>query len=121
MTAKTAPLPVTIYKTFAEQTEAVCHAMYGRPKQIVVDSAKEFQSSTFTTGCADFGINVRTRNKGTVHRGGVVERLLGKVNTRAAVAAIESGEERISSSTVIALGCVPLSRRRNSALRQAMT
>jgi putative transposase len=56
-------------------------AMYGRPKQIVVDSAKEFQSSTITTGCADFGIAVRTRNKGTVHRGGVVERLLGKVNT----------------------------------------
>lgn len=55
--------------------------MHGRPKQIVVDSAKEFQSSTFTTGCADFGITVRTRNKGTVHRGGVVERLLGKVNT----------------------------------------
>ena len=55
--------------------------MYGRPKLIVVDSAKEFQSSTFTTGCADFGIAVRTRNKGTVHRGGIVERLLGKVNT----------------------------------------
>lgn len=55
--------------------------MCGRPKQIVVDSAKEFQSSTFTTGCADFGIAVRTRNKGTVHRGGIVERLLGKVNT----------------------------------------
>lgn len=55
--------------------------MYGRPKQIVVDSAKEFQSSTFTKGCADFGITVRTRNKGTVHRGGIVERLLGKVNT----------------------------------------
>ncbi|WP_227754463.1 transposase family protein [Stagnihabitans tardus] len=55
--------------------------MYGRPKQIVVDSAKEFQSSTFTKGCADFGIAVRTRNKGTVHRGGIVERLLGKVNT----------------------------------------
>lgn len=56
-------------------------AMHGRPKQIVVDSAKEFQSNTFTKGCADFGITVRTRNKGTVHRGGVVERLLGKVNT----------------------------------------
>lgn len=56
-------------------------AMHGRPKQILVDSAKEFQSSTFTKGCADFGITVRTRNKGTVHRGGVVERLLGKVNT----------------------------------------
>ncbi|MFN7596931.1 MAG: transposase, partial [Cereibacter sp.] len=65
----------------AERGIAHPWAMYGRPKQIVVDSAKEFQSSTFTTGCADFGISVRTRNKGTVHRGGVVERLLGKVNT----------------------------------------
>uniref|UniRef100_UPI0026399364 transposase n=1 Tax=Maricaulis sp. TaxID=1486257 RepID=UPI0026399364 len=54
--------------------------MYGRPKQIVVDSAKEFQSSTFTQGCADYGITIRSRNKGTVHRGGIVERLLGKVN-----------------------------------------
>ncbi|WP_370204718.1 Mu transposase C-terminal domain-containing protein [Pararhodobacter marinus] len=55
--------------------------MHGRPKQIVVDSAKEFQSSTFSRGCADYGISIRMRNKGTVHRGGVVERLLGKVNT----------------------------------------
>ncbi len=65
----------------AERGIAHPWTMYGRPKQIVVDSAKEFQSSTFTTGCADFGIAVRTRNKGTVHRGGIVERLLGKVNT----------------------------------------
>ncbi|MGL5012454.1 MAG: Mu transposase C-terminal domain-containing protein [Paracoccaceae bacterium] len=65
----------------AERGIAHPWAMHGRPKQIVVDSAKEFQSSTFTKGCADFGITVRTRNKGTVHRGGVVERLLGKVNT----------------------------------------
>ena len=52
------------------------------------------------------------------------EGLIGEVVdivTRAAVAAILSGEERISSSTDIALGYVPLSRRRNSALRQAMT
>ena len=55
--------------------------MHGRPKQIVVDSAKEFQSNTFSRGCADYGISIRMRNKGTVHRGGVVERLLGKVNT----------------------------------------
>lgn len=55
--------------------------MYGRPRQIVVDSAKEFQSSAFTQGCADYGITIRTRNKGTVHRGGIVERLMGKVNT----------------------------------------
>lgn len=46
-----------------------------------MDSAKEFQSSTFTQGCADYGITIRTRNKGTVHRSGIVERLLGKVNT----------------------------------------
>ena len=65
----------------AERGISHAWAMHGRPKQIVVDSAKEFQSRTFTKGCADFGITVRTRNKGTVHRGGVVERLLGKVNT----------------------------------------
>tara|TARA_R110002049_G_scaffold185552_3_gene353748 strand:+ start:559 stop:1899 length:1341 start_codon:yes stop_codon:yes gene_type:complete len=55
--------------------------MYGRPKKIVVDSAMEFRSASFTRGCAEYGIAIKTRNKGTVHRGGVVERLLGKVNT----------------------------------------
>lgn len=55
--------------------------MHGRPKQIVVDSAKEFQSGTFNRGCADYGISICMRNKGTVHRGGVIKRLLGKVNT----------------------------------------
>lgn len=65
----------------AERGIAHPWAKHGRPKQIVVDSAKEFQNSTFKTGCADFGIAIRTRNKGTVHFGGVVERLLGKVNT----------------------------------------
>jgi SpoVK/Ycf46/Vps4 family AAA+-type ATPase len=52
------------------------------------------------------------------------EGLIGEVVdivTRAAIAAIESGEERITSSTVMALGYVPLSRRRNSALRHEMT
>ena len=52
------------------------------------------------------------------------EGLIGEVVdivTRAAVAAIESGEERITFSTVMALGYVPLSRRRNSALRHSMT
>jgi hypothetical protein len=37
------------------------------------------------------------------------------------VAAVENGEERITSSTIMALGYVPLSRRRNSNLRHAMT
>ena len=52
------------------------------------------------------------------------EGLIGEVVdivTRAAVAAAETGEERITSSTVMALGYVPLSRRRNSALRHSMT
>ena len=52
------------------------------------------------------------------------EGLIGEVVdivTRAAIAAIENGEERITSSTVMALGYVPLSRRRNSALRHSMT
>ena len=52
------------------------------------------------------------------------EGLIGEVVdivTQAAGAAIESGEERITSSTITALGYVPLSRRRNSALRHSMT
>ncbi|WP_232816712.1 Mu transposase C-terminal domain-containing protein [Paracoccus zhejiangensis] len=54
--------------------------MQGRPKMIVVDSAKEFRSMSFARSCADYGIMIKSRNKGTVHRGGLVERLLGKVN-----------------------------------------
>ena len=52
------------------------------------------------------------------------EGLIGEVVdivTRAAIAAVESREERITSSTVMALRYVPLSLRRNSALRHAMT
>ncbi|MFV1529059.1 hypothetical protein VW017_07685, partial [Phaeobacter sp. JH209A] len=55
--------------------------MFGRPKKVVVDSAMEFRSTSFIRGCAEYGIVIQSRNKGTVHRGGVVERLLGKVNT----------------------------------------
>ena len=52
------------------------------------------------------------------------EGLIGEVVdivVRAAVAAIESGEDRITPGTITALGYVPLSRRRNSTLRNAMT
>ena len=58
----------------------------------------------------------------TIHT--LSEGLIGEVVdivTQAAGAAIESGEERITSSTITALGYVPLSRRRNSALRHSMT
>lgn len=51
---------------------------------------------------------------------GLIEEVVYIV-TRAAVPAVESGEERITSSSVIALGYVPLSRRRHSALRHAIT
>lgn len=52
------------------------------------------------------------------------EGLIGEtveIVARAAVSAIESGEDRITAATVAALGYVPLSRRRNSSLRTAMT
>ena len=54
--------------------------MFGRPKQIVTDSAKEFRGTAFQRGCADYGVSIRRRNRGRVHEGGVVERLLGKLN-----------------------------------------
>ncbi|GHE06452.1 transposase [Allgaiera indica] len=65
------------------QDRGIDHAwpMQGRPKVVVVDSAKEFKGNSFSRGCADYGITIKPRNKGTVHHGGVVERLLGKVNT----------------------------------------
>jgi SpoVK/Ycf46/Vps4 family AAA+-type ATPase len=52
------------------------------------------------------------------------EGLIGEVVdvvTRAAVGAIECGEDRITSSIITSLGYVPLSRRQNSALRHSMT
>ena len=52
------------------------------------------------------------------------EGLIGEVVeivTRAAVAAISRGEGRITGATLWDLGYVPLSRRRNSALRHDMT
>ncbi len=51
------------------------------------------------------------------------EGLIGEVVdivTRAAVAAISGGEEKITTTSLDALGYVPLSRRRNSALRIEM-
>lgn len=53
---------------------------FGRPKQIVADSAKEFKGIAFESGCTEYGISIRRRNRGRVHEGGVVERLLGKLN-----------------------------------------
>jgi putative transposase len=64
------------------ETRGIVHAWptFGRPKQIVTDSAKEFRGTAFQRGCAEFGVSIRRRNRGRVHEGGVVERLLGKLN-----------------------------------------
>jgi putative transposase len=64
------------------ETRGIAHAWptFGRPKQIVTDSAKEFLGTAFKRGCAEYGVTIRRRNRGRVHEGGVVERLLGKLN-----------------------------------------
>lgn len=54
--------------------------MWGRPRQLLVDGGAEFEGKAFEHGCADFGIRIRRRNRGTVHHGAIVERLLGKLN-----------------------------------------
>ncbi|RRH87411.1 transposase [Mesorhizobium tamadayense] len=54
--------------------------MFGRPRSLVTDSAKEFKGNAFQRGCEDYGIRIRYRDRGRVHHGGVVERLLGKLN-----------------------------------------
>ncbi|MGO9390245.1 Mu transposase C-terminal domain-containing protein [Rhodoblastus sp.] len=63
-------------------TRGVAHdwPTFGRPKQIVADSAKEFKGTAFQRGCDEYGVSIRLRNRGRVHEGGVVERLLGKLN-----------------------------------------
>lgn len=53
---------------------------YGRPEKILTDRGKDFRSDAFAQGCDDFGIELGHRNRGRVHEGGVVERLLGKIN-----------------------------------------
>ncbi len=55
--------------------------MFGRPRLLVTDSAKEFKGHAFQRGCDDYGIRIRYRDRGRVHQGGVVERLLGKLNS----------------------------------------
>jgi putative transposase len=55
---------------------------FGRPVVIVVDGGKDFRSVAFRRGCEEYGIRIRRRNRGRVHEGGLVERLLGKVNQR---------------------------------------
>jgi len=64
------------------QARGLAHAWptFGRPKQIVTDSAKEFKGAAFRRGCAEYGVAIRRRDRGRVHEGGVVERLLGKLN-----------------------------------------
>ena len=54
--------------------------MFGRPQLLVTDSAMEFKGHAFQRGCDDYGIRIRYRDRGRVHQGGVVERLLGKLN-----------------------------------------
>ncbi|WP_244399858.1 MULTISPECIES: Mu transposase C-terminal domain-containing protein [unclassified Agrobacterium] len=54
--------------------------MFGRPRLLVTDSAMEFKGHAFRRGCDDYGIRIRYRDRGRVHQGGVVERLLGKLN-----------------------------------------
>lgn len=53
---------------------------YGRPKRVLVDSGADFKSNAFDRGCTEYNIKPKFRNSGTVHTGGVVERLLGKIN-----------------------------------------
>src|SRR3546814_7429903 len=51
--------------------------MHGKPKEIVVDNGKDFQSLAFQRGCAEHGINLSYRPVGSPHYGGMIERLIG--------------------------------------------
>lgn len=63
-------------------SRSIDHAwpMCGRPKLLLTDSAMEFKGNAFQLGCDNYNIRIRHRDRGRVHQGGVVERLLGKLN-----------------------------------------
>jgi hypothetical protein len=42
--------------------------MFGRPRLLVTDSAKEFKGHAFQRGCEDYGIRIRYRDRGSVHQ-----------------------------------------------------
>lgn len=65
--------------------------MFGRPQLLVTDSAREFKGHAFQRGCDDYSIRIRYRDRGRVHQGGVVERLLGKLNAVLATCPGSSG------------------------------
>src|SRR3546814_17382794 len=44
-------------------------SMHGKPKEIVVDNGKDFQSLAFQRGCAAHGINLHYRPVGSPHYG----------------------------------------------------
>ena len=64
----------------ANRSLAHAWSTFGRPRVLVTDSAMEFKGHAFQRGCDDYGIRIRYRDRGRVHQGGVVERLLGKLN-----------------------------------------
>ncbi len=51
-----------------------CH---GRPGGVFVDNGPEFHSDAFERGCAQHGITLQHRPKGSPHWGGIVERVIG--------------------------------------------
>lgn len=51
--------------------------MHGKPKEVVVDNGKDFDSKAFQRGCDDAGIKLSFRPVGSPHYGGTIERLIG--------------------------------------------
>lgn len=52
-------------------------AVWGKPKTIYVDNAREFHSEALERGCDMHGIDIKYRPIGSPHYGGIVERLIG--------------------------------------------
>ena len=78
--------------------------MFGRPHLLVTDSAKEFKGHAFQRGCDDYGIRIRYRDRGRVHQGGVVERLLGKLNAVLAAYPGSSGDRWPTATDILPSG-----------------
>lgn len=51
--------------------------MHGKPKEVVTDNGKDFDSRAFKRGCDEMGIILSFRPEGSPHYGGTIERLIG--------------------------------------------
>lgn len=62
--------------------QEISYPFYGLPQRIHVDNGKDFRSTAFISGCAQYGIKLTWRPPGAPHNGAHVERFFGTLMTK---------------------------------------